>query len=193
MAAATIDYHGALDLELFRLANRDAGPLADALMRFLSSQAFGIGLAALLVAFLVGWRGRGAGRAVLALGMAVAASDAVGARLLRPLLHRTRPCYALEPGSFRWLLPAANLGSLPSLHASNFFALAFVAARADRRLALPAYLAALGVSLSRVYVGVHWPSDVAAGAIWGTLAGALAWRLARAVDGWVQRRSASRA
>ena len=30
-----------------------------------------------------------------------------------------------------------------------------------------------------MYVGVHWPTDVLAGVVWGTLAGSVGWVLAR--------------
>jgi undecaprenyl-diphosphatase len=85
-----------------------------------------------------------------------------------------RPCYALPPGTFRWLVPASDVGSLPSLHAANFFALATVAAAVDRRLGLAAVAVAAAVAWARVHGGVHWPSDVVAGAAWGALCGALA-------------------
>jgi membrane-associated phospholipid phosphatase len=60
--------------------------------------------------------------------------------------------------------------SFPSAHASTSFA----AARVYARLGLPApvlYALAVGLSKSRLYLGVHYPSDVLAGAVLGSLVG----------------------
>ena len=56
-----------------------------------------------------------------------------------------------------------------SAHASSSFA----AARAYARLVpgAPLYAIATAMALSRVYLGVHYPSDIAAGALLGTLVG----------------------
>ena len=59
--------------------------------------------------------------------------------------------------------------SFPSAHASSSFA----AARAYSGLlpAAPLYVAAATMAMSRVYLGVHYPSDIAAGAVLGTVCG----------------------
>ena len=168
----TVDRHGPVEEAVFRALNRDAGPLLDAATVVLSSPGFGfaVGVAvAVAIGLLASGRRRRA--LLLALGVALAVSDLVGARVLRPFLGRMRPCFALPPGAVRLLVRAADVGSLPSLHASNFFALATVAWGASRRLGVAAVAIAAAVAWSRVHGGVHWPTDVLAGAGWGTLCG----------------------
>jgi undecaprenyl-diphosphatase len=184
LAAAIPLAPGPMDLRLFRALNFDGGRALDAAARLLSSHAFGVacglGLAVLLAAVL---RAR-ALRPIAGLGIAVGLSDFLGSQLVRPLFLRARPCYALPAAEVRWLLPAGNVPALPSLHAANFFALALVASRADRRLGWLAYPLAAAVAWSRVYGGVHWPLDVLAGAAWGTLAGAAAWEAVSRLAAW---------
>jgi undecaprenyl-diphosphatase len=69
------------------------------------------------------------------------------------------------------LTPTVSRLSFPSAHATTSFA----AARAYRRVAPspPLYATAIAFALSRPYLGVHYPSDVIAGAALGTaIAGA---------------------
>lgn len=169
MNNALTDYHNAGELALFQALNSAGNPFLDGLFGVLTNKWFGIAVGLLLAVWLVSTKRWGALRWIFALSLAVFLSDFIGARVLKPFFGRMRPCYALPPESFNQVVGAGNVGSLPSLHASNLFAFAFTARAADRRLTIPAYLIALLVAYSRVYVGVHWVSDIAAGGLWGTL------------------------
>lgn len=96
----------------------------------------------------------------------------------RPPLSRPLP----EP-----LLESPATYSFPSGHATVAFASATVLALAVPRLRWPLYALAALIAFSRVYVGVHYPFDVLAGAVLG-VAIAIALRKLAAV----LRRSAPR-
>lgn len=84
--------------------------------------------------------------------------------ILKSLLSRERPFVnydTIEP------LVSASGYSLPSSHAATSFAFATMIAYFFPRFRLSAYILAILISFSRVYVGVHYSSDIIVGAIIG--------------------------
>jgi membrane-associated phospholipid phosphatase len=88
--------------------------------------------------------------------------------LLKLLLRRRRP----ELPGLPPLIDTPTALSFPSAHAST----AFAGALAYSRLGVPApplYGLAAALAYSRLYLGVHYPSDIVAGALLGTVVGHL--------------------
>jgi undecaprenyl-diphosphatase len=88
------------------------------------------------------------------------------ANMLKHLVERIRPCHTLEGA--RILVGCTNSFSMPSNHAANsaaiILALSYLSGKWVRWAALTV---AVLVGFSRVYVGVHYPSDVLVGALTG--------------------------
>jgi undecaprenyl-diphosphatase len=100
---------------------------------------------------------------------------------LQALVGRSRP-------DVPTLVPEPHSHSFPSGHASSSFACAVVLASFVPGLRVWLYILAALIALSRVYVGVHYPLDVVAGAAWGVLLGLAVLRARGAIE---RRRSSS--
>ena len=102
------------------------------------------------------------------------------------IVGRGRPVHFDQTGlfGFRWNLWDWTYQSFPSGHSTTAFALAAVLGFLSERWFYPALLLAGMIGLSRITLGVHYPSDVLVGAVVGLL-GAYAVRLAFADRGWM--------
>lgn len=103
--------------------------------------------------------------------------------LLKPLVARTRPWLL-----FSQLVPLvaeADPNSFPSGHTCASFSCAAAWWRTlpERWMRVAALLGAVAMGLSRLYVGVHFPSDVLCGALVGILCGYLGWQFVQTWEG----------
>jgi undecaprenyl-diphosphatase len=163
------DYRLPGDEAVYHLLNNLDWAWLNWLSRLLSNNVFDLACVLLIIVYVF-LSHRARTWVVLALTLAaITLSDRLGAVALKPAFARQRPCYALAAGTFHQREPAAHTGSLPSLHASNAFAAALPLAMAAPEIAPAIYALATLIALSRVQLGVHWPSDILAGAVIGTL------------------------
>lgn len=100
-------------------------------------------------------------------GLAVALSQ-----VLKRLCCRARPSSGL--GGFAALVENPDAFSFPSGHTAAAFGVAVALAGQGSGLGALLLVLAAGVAVSRVYLGAHYPLDVAAGVLVGSLAGAAA-------------------
>jgi undecaprenyl-diphosphatase len=166
-----------VDIFLFRLINITWGwdVLAPA-MKFFSVFKYWIPLLVPLVLWMVVRDGRRGRITVLLLMLLIPATDLISSRVLKPLVGRPRPC-RVEAGIEGVRTHGARCsrrGSFPSSHAANAAAVATLLALRYRRARFLAILIAFLVGYSRVYLGVHYPSDVAGGWILGASLGGAA-------------------
>lgn len=116
---------------------------------------------------------------LVAVALAILMTDQICASVIRPIVGRLRPCNpenpifdyitlvnGIQPGSYSW----------PSCHAANTFALATLLScvMRSRWFTVGIFTWAVVVSISRLYVGAHYPTDLLCGAAFGSVFGYLA-------------------
>jgi len=98
-------------------------------------------------------------------GLSVILARGIITEVIRFFYYRPRPFLAL---GFQSLLGNSDIaGSFPSGHAAAYFALALAVFYLDKKWGWRFLIAAIIICIARVYVGVHWPSDILVGAIIG--------------------------
>ena len=102
----------------------------------------------------------------------VAITDPVTAKVLKPFFGRCRPCHPeffIQGGHF--LCGMKHSLSFPSNHAANIFGQAILLTFIYPKWKWVYLSFALFIGYSRIYVGVHYPADVIAGALFGSACG----------------------
>lgn len=102
---------------------------------------------------------------------------------LKNVINRTRPYEVIDGLTYLVRTPVDS--SFPSGHSACSFAVACIMfRRLPRRYGVPALILAILIALSRLYVGVHYPSDV----LFGTISGIVISYGAEALAEWMMRR-----
>lgn len=172
-----------LDTQLLLLINRgSANALLDVLMPALSAQGYLLVLPFLLYTIIRGVEQKnipGKNYLITALWAIVISCCAVylagwAEDVLKLAVARVRPCRAIE--GIRLITSCPTSYSMPSGHAIGSFAFAFPLFYLTRAfLTLPWRLYPLvlasAIAFSRLYLGVHYPTDVLAGIFLGSMIG----------------------
>lgn len=156
----------AIDMWLFRAVNGSlTAPFLDALMVYVTQKSNFLGVIVVAAVLILIFGKKKDRIGLLLLVLVVATSDSTG-NLFKHLFMRVRPCNAVE--GVRLLVGCGGAYSMPSNHAINIFAAMVFLSLRYRKVAPVFLIFASLVAYSRVYVGVHYPSDIVVGALMGT-------------------------
>jgi undecaprenyl-diphosphatase len=164
-----------MDLALFHALNGAAGHIRtlDALMRFAAQDSPAVAALALLIAWLAPGPGRRRRQRVAVMAGVAAVAALVLAALIGHVHYRPRP-FLVAAAHAHLLIAHGTDSSFPSDHTTLAFAVAVGLAPLGAAWGALLGLFAVWVAVARVFVGVHWPSDVLAGALLGALCAAAA-------------------
>lgn len=176
-----------LDVAGFRFVNDTLScPLLDAILPWFSSNPLFKPAVALVLGGLL-WKGGRRGRVyALLLVLTIAVGELVFVGPLKEAIGRPRPFLTLP--EVHLLLGRGQHASMPSGHAANAFAAMMVSFLFYRWTIWWLLPTACLVAISRLYVGVHYPSDVLAGALLGSAYALGIVRGANALWDWAGRR-----
>ena len=171
----------ALDSKLFQFLNGVHADWFDSVMYYVSETVTWIPLYVVLLYFIFKHHKKDAWVILVGVALTIILADQITSTLMKPYFARLRPSW--EPGlSLVLHVVQGHHGGkfgFPSSHAANTFGTAmflWLVYRPSWMVWL--FLWAAFVSYSRLYLGVHYPGDIAAGAIIGMCIGWAMYKLA---------------
>ena len=175
-----------LDRALFMFLNVTlSNPITDLIMPVITSDYLLRALYGLAIILFI-WKGdRKLRWLIVASALTLLFTDQLSAGFLKPLIGRMRPCHTL--GEINLLVGCGGGKAMPSSHAANAFGQALLFSFHYRVVRWYLIGFAALVAVSRVFVGVHYPGDVLAGAMIGALIGLILAVVFRHVFGRTKR------
>ena len=180
-----------IDTTIFLFLNRGvANPVFDIVMPFLTDlNNWKIPIALLWLSLIIFGGKKGRITALLVV-VILTMTDQLSSSLIKPWVGRVRPCFVLE--NVRLLINQPHSPSFPSSHATNNAGMAFLFSMKYRRFTWLFILIAVMVAYSRIYVGVHYPSDILAGGVLGVLCAAVILGIEKAIGIFYQKKRTNR-
>jgi membrane-associated phospholipid phosphatase len=164
-----IDEVVAIDRALYAAVAQTPTPLLDAALPRLA-RAADFSRLSLASAAMLAWRGGARGRKAAGTGLAsVAVSSATVNLVAKRLGRRHRPDRALAEVPTARHVAMPRSASFPSGHTASAVAFASGVASIMPAVGVPLHTLAAVVAYSRVHTGVHYPGDVVAGAVVGSI------------------------
>lgn len=156
---------------LYFINNTLSSPFLDAFFKIITSVNNWIPVYVILLLLCFFKGGKKGKWAVLFVLLMILVTDQFSAKILKEAVQRVRPCNALT--DIITPLGCQGTWSFPSNHAVNNFAVAVFFTLLFPKYRVYYFVAAIFVSVSRVYLGLHYPSDILAGAVIGSFFGYL--------------------
>ncbi len=165
-----VDFFYSVDLSIFNFINQSiSNPIFDKFFPFITDVKNWF-ISYLILWFIIFFKGGKTGKiaAIIVIFMIVF-TDQLSSNLLKSLFERIRPCNDLQ--DINVLINCSHSYSFPSSHAVNNFAVASFFYKLYPKFKWILFIGASLVAISRPYVGVHYPSDIFAGALIGITIG----------------------
>ncbi len=166
----SLEWLNELDKILFILINNElANPVTDFIMPIITSD-LNLRLTYALAMLVLLWKGNTRLRwMVLFSIITMVLADQISSNILKELFQRPRPCQIMS--DLNLLVNCGKGFAMPSSHAANSFAQAAFFGSLFSKSRWYMIIVAFLISISRVFVGVHYPGDVLAGTILGAAIG----------------------
>ena len=147
------------DLNILLWVHKNHNSIFDSFFPFITNKNNWIIPIILLILFAL-FKDNNRGKIVIGLLIiTVGLTDSICAQILKPVFERIRPSHINLEG-LNLLVSKGGKWSMPSNHAANSFAATMILCYFYKRMSIIMYPLSATIAFSRVYIGVHYPSDV---------------------------------